>query len=338
MVWALRTRFYNSRTDETLFYHSTISIAPDVTGTWSLTELAGQRVAITLVDYATFPGGASPQGPAQKRKNIALTFPAGVPSIAASHPSGATQSAACDVIVFTVGGSAAAAGSYGFRAKNENGRFSVDSDRSAYGYIGRFVPSGSTVSFTCVGMPLVFFELDATNYRGIHKIEQTSANNWTVTVMGGAPIRVFGRVDLNWPNGSGSAWAARLRRRSDGKVTFDSGRRMLKLAAYTADSVVTANDSSSTITPPISGVGRSIAWNPYLIYWTYQSTAVGPSFTGTIRYHKLGWRTAGADLQASWVELFVGINPNAGGIQFGSGVLGGSLTAPIQFINNADFP
>ncbi|EQB09704.1 hypothetical protein L284_19060 [Novosphingobium lindaniclasticum LE124] len=96
---------YDSWTDETLFYYDTLLIPANATGSWSYPALVNQKVAIVRSDVADPSGGANSTPPTIVGKEIALSFPGGVPTITATHPAGVTQSVAAEIEILTVGGS-----------------------------------------------------------------------------------------------------------------------------------------------------------------------------------------------------------------------------------------
>ncbi len=112
MGWGLRLRdpasgavTFDTRTDEVLFFHDTLSIAANVTGSWSYPALAGQKISIISSDSADPSGGAGATPPTVMGKDIAVTFPNNIPTITATHPQGATMSVPVVIDIFTVGGS-----------------------------------------------------------------------------------------------------------------------------------------------------------------------------------------------------------------------------------------
>lgn len=92
MPWVFRCRTpanevtYDSWTDETLFYYGTLSIPANATGSWNYPDLVNQKVAIVRSDVADPSGGAGATPPPVMGKEIALSFPSGVPTITATHP------------------------------------------------------------------------------------------------------------------------------------------------------------------------------------------------------------------------------------------------------------
>lgn len=241
---------------------------------------------------------------------------------------------------------------WGFSATNAGKRRVVDSEKSAYGYIGKVTPAfvpgsgiaASQATFTCVGRPLLYYELNTTNPMGIHRLEEVSANTWRVLTLGTNPVRIFGRVDLNWPNGTSANWAARLRRVSDGKVTFDSGLRMLKLAGWTAytnlELTLDPGDAENLlpVTPPLNPNGRSINWQPNLIKWVYNSVALGGGqSTASTQMQKPSWRISGSTLINSWTAFDTRAGPGSGNLTARRSI-GGNVSAPITMIDNSAFP
>lgn len=96
---------YDSWTDETLFYYDTLTIPANATGTWSYPALINQKISIVRSDVADPSGGGGANAPTIMGKEVALSFPSGVPTITAIHPTGATQSVAAEIVILTVGGS-----------------------------------------------------------------------------------------------------------------------------------------------------------------------------------------------------------------------------------------
>ncbi|WP_152524748.1 hypothetical protein [Novosphingobium lindaniclasticum] len=241
---------------------------------------------------------------------------------------------------------------WGFSALNSGSRRVVDSEKSAYAYVGKVTPAfvpGSGIgnpqaTFACVGRPLLYYELNASAAMGIHRLDEVSPNTWRVLALGSNPIRIFGRVDLNWPEGTSANWAVRLRRVSDKKVTFDSGLRMLKLAGWTAytnlELVMDPSDPENLlpVTPPLDPNGRSINWQPNLIKWSYNSVSIGGGqSTASTMFQKPSWRINGATLVNSWTAFATRTGPGSGNMNVRRYV-GGNVSAPITMIDNSAFP
>jgi hypothetical protein len=174
--------------------------------------------------------------------------------------------------------------SYGFRAVNNQGTISVDGDSTSYVYLGKTqfnpnIPGRQDIYVHCVGYPLIFFEIfhgvggtQDGNYAGLAlrwavamtRLRQVPGdpNTWIVTMNcnfanGPDPnfrlnLRVFGLLHLNYPNGSNESYGARAWD-AQGKLTFDTGFRQLKLAGNTYDtelpisSAMPNGDSGNTI-------------------------------------------------------------------------------------------
>lgn len=147
--------------------------------------------------------------------------------------------------------------SHGFSFSNANGGITVDENTRAFVYLGKYTLAGNYVDVTCAGFPLVFMSVpfnytvndgtgaDVWKRTGccVRKIGQISTNTWRVWVSVASPasptieLRVFGLLNLNYPSGvvtSGNAWGMRVWDAS-GRLVFDSGARMLRLAGNTYD-------------------------------------------------------------------------------------------------------
>ena len=141
------------------------------------------------------------------------------------------------------------------RVVNSRGHYTIDRERDGYGYIGKYALAGgiSSVTFPCLGFPLVFFSIPynqpdpgaktVENAYGEGRpgtvligVKNNGNGTWTATAISGAGeyLRVFGKVSQNWPNGSGRVPNLKLRG-DDGTLHFDAGLRMLKLAGDTYD-------------------------------------------------------------------------------------------------------
>ncbi|TXI23125.1 MAG: hypothetical protein E6Q67_04920 [Roseateles sp.] len=159
---------------------------------------------------------------------------------------------------------------YGFRFVNDSGIVSVDEDTRAYVYLGKYGPFGAngvtdyTVDITCAGFPIIFFSVPSITAgdggvagnepwirSGVYlrKLTYLGGNSWRVTMSGfnasttvngafvslATTLRVFGRLDLNFPGGApGGGYGMRVWN-SGGALVFDSNARMLKLAGNTYD-------------------------------------------------------------------------------------------------------
>lgn len=156
---------------------------------------------------------------------------------------------------------------YGMQTSNGTNVLNIDENLKAYVYLGKWaIPDriGAHVSITinCVGYPMVFFGVpydvssgdpDAgsnTNWPAFmrrHGVAMTSlvslgGNQWRVDLSVANPsgtvlglfIRVFGRLDLNFPNGSGQQYGALVWNASS-QLVFDSNLPMLRLAGNTYD-------------------------------------------------------------------------------------------------------
>lgn len=162
---------------------------------------------------------------------------------------------------------------FGVRTTNDSGVVNIDENTKAYVYLGKYGPVGTSgvqefsVAVTCVGRPIIFFTVpndftagDSTyNRSGIAMtaLTQVDASTWNVTffqnnmsttVSGGfvpfnTYVRVFGRLDLNFPSGSSETHGFRVWD-SAGALVFDSGLRMLRLASNTYDTEVALSGGS----------------------------------------------------------------------------------------------
>lgn len=154
---------------------------------------------------------------------------------------------------------------YGLRTVNNSGIVSIDENSTSYVYLGKVqidaLQGGGDIYVSCVGYPLIFFgipynttnggENPASDYTGLQyrpaismtRLRQApgNANTWIVSIScnfvnGGDPgplyVRVFGLLHLNFPSGSSEHWGMRLWN-AQGKLTFDTGCRQLRLAGNT---------------------------------------------------------------------------------------------------------
>jgi hypothetical protein len=151
------------------------------------------------------------------------------------------------------------------RVVNSRGHYTIDRERDGYGYIGKYaLPGGiGTTTFPCKGFPLVFFSIPynqtdpgSAAVKNVYSssvrpgvalvgVKNNGDGTWTATTISIGPVsmptqylRVFGKVSMNWPSGSGRV--PNLKLRSDaGELHFDAGVRMLKLAGDTYDMELT---------------------------------------------------------------------------------------------------
>jgi hypothetical protein len=199
-----------------------------------------------------------------------------------------------------------------FKTVNQRGNLSITQDHVGYAYLGKYAIDGgggfTTVTFSCVGMPLVFFSIpyniSDTNptsaaplaYRvgvSLAGLVSNGGNSWTAHIfvsnlnngaaLSGLYLRAFGRLADNWPNGSGRT--PNLIIRTDaGKMVFDAGVRMLKLAGDTYSTELTlvstvpteseaANKYDATVVMPFDMANKSISAAP-------RSTIAWPYFVG----------------------------------------------------------
>jgi len=181
--------------------------------------------------------------------------------------------------------------------QNSRGHLTVTRDYVGYGYLSKAaIPATQGIYdiwVSCVGTPRIFFDIpynvadssgqgyqQALGKAGVAMagLRSGGTNAWIVTVIvnpgdsGSLPglyIRVFGRVDLNWP--SGSSRVPNLKIWTDAqKLCFDAGVRMLKLAGdtYETELILTNavpglydpnNNCDAAITLPFSMANKSIA-------------------------------------------------------------------------------
>lgn len=167
--------------------------------------------------------------------------------------------------------------SYGMEFMNGSNIFTIDESSRTFVYLGKYGPlAGATavrdVDVTCVGFPLVFMSVpynftagdNGANRTGlfVRRIRPLGVNLWRVSIGGcngseglsnisiGTELRVFGLLDLNFPTGSGEqfgAWAWD----ASGRLTFDSGLRMLRLAGNTYDTEIELH----RLAPSLDGAG-----------------------------------------------------------------------------------
>ncbi len=156
---------------------------------------------------------------------------------------------------------------YGMQTSNGSNVLNIDENLKAYVYLGKWeipdrIGQYVSITFACVGYPMVFFSLphavtagdpgpgSNTNWPAFtkrHGVALTAlvplgGNQWRVDMSVSNPsgsalgmfVRVFGRLDLNYPNGSGEAYGAQVWNASS-QLVFDSNLRMLRLAGNTYD-------------------------------------------------------------------------------------------------------
>lgn len=211
--------------------------------------------------------------------------------------------------------------SYGAVFTNDSGISNIDADQLSYVYLGKYGPFGGDylveydVDVTCVGYPLVFFSVPynftaGDGYSGlawlrsgvaIGKITSLGSNTWRVHIIGdnaslrdsyvslNTELRVFGRLDLNYPSGSSINYGVRMWD-SAGRISFDSGLRQLRLAGNTYDQEITLGDYIGTqgegltnsnytaqdksLTVPFNMAGKSICANTRGVIEVYTQTGV----------------------------------------------------------------
>lgn len=175
-----------------------------------------------------------------------------------------------------------AAMTYGMQTTNGANVLNIHEGMKAYVYLGKWaIPDqlGARVSVTinCAGYPMVFFGVPYNISNGDpgagsntgwpaftkrHGISLTSlvplgSNQWRLDLSVANPsstalglfVRVFGRLDLNYPTGSGQQFGMQVWDASS-QIVFDSNLRMLRLAGNTYDTEIVLspqNPSSSHV-------------------------------------------------------------------------------------------
>lgn len=208
---------------------------------------------------------------------------------------------------------------YGYRARNGSDIITVDENSGTYVYLGKWPIDINTggLSVHCVGYPLIFFGIPYDTVNGgengagfghgflrtragisMTGLQQSAGdpNIWNVNincnfVNGGNPgqlyVRVFGLLHLNFPNGSGVQWGARMWNQSTGRVYVDSGCRPLRLAGNTYDTELQlpaavpldterADSKDTAVSLPFNMSGKSIMANT-------RGTVTYPFYTGTYK-------------------------------------------------------
>lgn len=163
---------------------------------------------------------------------------------------------------------------YGLKTVNSSGIVSIDEDATSYVYLGKIqIGYGTEYYVHCVGYPLIFFQVPHNVYGSppaggnyndylsqggvaMRRLRQAPGdpNTWIITISGGGPnlyLRVFGLLHMNFPNGSGEQYGARLRN-AQGQLSFDTGCRQLRLAGNSYDTEMTI---SAAVANEVSGNG-----------------------------------------------------------------------------------
>jgi hypothetical protein len=133
---------------------------------------------------------------------------------------------------------------HGLKAKNPSGDFVVSDTFSAYCFIEKRIVSFqgnqfpySQVILTLTGYserPLIFVEVSENEGKeaSISQVVRRSNNTWDVVLVGrertSTIIRVFGRIDDRYPNGSSEQLGIRIRSVNTKKVIWDSGIRLFR--------------------------------------------------------------------------------------------------------------
>lgn len=198
---------------------------------------------------------------------------------------------------------------YGLQTINGANVLTIDENLKTYVFVAKYaIPSeqGASVyvDFACNGYPLVYFQVPwNTNTRSgisMTSLSPNGTNVWrayfSIQNLTGADLglylRVFGRLDLNFPNGSGDFYGVRAWNAS-GLLIFDSNVKMHRLAGNTYDTelVLTANvptgsqpanqyDASTTV--PFSMQNKSIAANCRGIIHYPEYIGTYTQFDGTV--------------------------------------------------------
>jgi hypothetical protein len=197
---------------------------------------------------------------------------------------------------------------YGIRTVNASGIVNIDEDSISYVYLGKIqMTAGGDYYVHCVGYPLVFFGVpyntvnsgegangnfyDLRTRAGLamRRLRQVPGdpNTWIISISCnlenlpamGLYIRVFGKLHLNFPAGSGEHWGARLWN-AQGQLTFDTGCRQLRLAGntYDAELLITSRCPGETGEP--ANVGDTVVGLPFDL----ANKSIMANTRGTIRY------------------------------------------------------
>ncbi|MFZ6686577.1 hypothetical protein ACO0K0_02380 [Undibacterium sp. SXout11W] len=230
---------------------------------------------------------------------------------------------------------------YGMQSINGSNVLNIDENLKAYVYAGKYaIPDTAktaVVTFSCVGYPMLFFgvphnvsagdptgssSIGWTGYIARHgvslaKLVSSGANQWTAYLTVANPsnsslglfLRVFGRLDLNYPSGSGQQFGMQVFNASS-QLVFDSNLKMLRLAANTYDIEVTLSAAvpngtqgnsacDAIINVPFDMSGKSICANSRaIIHWPYQIGSYTQFDTGLLinqyqilNFESLYWST-----------------------------------------------
>lgn len=244
---------------------------------------------------------------------------------------------------------------YGMQTSNGANVLNIDENLKAFVYLGKWaIPDRDgehvSVTITCVGFPMVFFNLPyaisageppASDNMGwqacmrrngvaMTALVPLGGNQWRLDFSVSNPadvpfglfVRVFGRLDLNFPNGSGESYGAQIWNASS-QLVFDSNLRMLRLAGNTYDTelVLTpsnpaADQANSTydllVNLPFSMLNKSISASARgIIYQPYNDGGYNDWDTGVwwdnykiLTYESLYW-ASGNQLQVRRIGLNV---------------------------------
>ncbi|WP_428718587.1 hypothetical protein [Undibacterium curvum] len=181
---------------------------------------------------------------------------------------------------------------------NGNNAISIDDSTHAYAYLGKYpVPNSPRycdVDVTCVGVPLVYFSVPygRTDRAGVAMagLRSLGGNAWRVSLLVNNPgnvdlgqsIRIFGRVDLNFPAGSGVPAGLRIWSLVDRGLVFDSGLRMHKTAGNTSAIELTLTPSVPTGAQPVSAYDTNFA-----IPFDMADKSICANTRGVVRYPEL---------------------------------------------------
>lgn len=272
--WGLRTwdpitkkLTFDSLSDETMFFHDEIVRSepynypnryPNIVKGYP--ELVGGRIYVFQVYVSHLENSAT----VDISGTLSVTYPNNVPTVSLIFQPNETAFGGAItrriLVLSDGGGSSAAVGGrrWGVTMLNEGRRVTISDRADAYVFLGKFaipvaqpsITAVSSTTITCVGTPIIFMEL--TNI-GSHFVWVYPLGNdrWRLFFWGQPNrvnhFRVFGRVSLNRPNGSGVRWGARIKNKATNRVTFDSGLKMLALKGYTAATLPTLTRSAQTI-------------------------------------------------------------------------------------------
>ena len=177
---------------------------------------------------------------------------------------------------------------YGLQTINDSGVLNIDENLKTYVYLGKYaipdqIGMDVTIDIVCNGYPLIYFSIpqgDA-NRTGIAmtKLAFVVGNQWKVSFTLHNPaflnlglfMRVFGRLDLNYPSGSGAQFGMLVWNEA-GQLVFDSNLPMHRLAGNTYDTELVlvfdvptptdpVNKHDHSYTLPFNMTGKSISAN-----------------------------------------------------------------------------